>query len=136
MDSDALLRAISSIPFIIYSCIYLAGVLCLATLSEGKIGKTYVFVDIGLCALFGGFTVLSTKALSTLLTLQWIEIFTHRISYILLLVSHFSLRSVQNSFDHQVLLLTGVGQIRYLNRALMRFDSKVSLSSDIDGRLF
>jgi hypothetical protein len=26
----------------------------------------------------------------------------------------------------QVLLGTGVGQIRYLNRALMRFDSKVS----------
>jgi hypothetical protein len=25
----------------------------------------------------------------------------------------------------QVLLLTGIGQIRYLNRALMRFDSKV-----------
>jgi hypothetical protein len=30
---------------------------------------------------------------------------------------------------HQVLILTGVGQIRYLNRALMRFDSKVSLFS-------
>lgn len=89
LDSDALLRAISATPFIVYSCIYLVGVLCLATLSEGTIGKNYVFVDVGLCALFGGFTVLSTKALSTLLTLQWIEIFAHRFSYILLLVSPF-----------------------------------------------
>ena len=89
LDSDALLRAILSTPFVVYSCVYLVGVLCLATLSEGTIGKTFVFVDVGLCALFGGFTVLSTKALSTLLTLQWIELFTHRISYILLLVSLF-----------------------------------------------
>lgn len=28
-------------------------------------------------------------------------------------------------FLHQILLITGVGQIRYLNRALMKFDSKV-----------
>jgi hypothetical protein len=34
---------------------------------------------------------------------------------------------VRNSSNRQVLILTGVGQIRYLNRALMRFDSKVSL---------
>lgn len=29
---------------------------------------------------------------------------------------------------YQVLLGTGVGQIRYLNRALMRFDSKVPIT--------
>lgn len=34
---------------------------------------------------------------------------------------------VRNLFNHQVLILTGVGQIRYLNRALMRFDSKVKV---------
>ncbi|KIM46009.1 hypothetical protein M413DRAFT_441076 [Hebeloma cylindrosporum] len=109
LDPDGLLQAISQTSFIVYSCIYVGGALILATLSEGRIGKTWVFVDIGLCALFGGFTVLSTKALSTLLTLQWIEIFTNWITYPLI----------------AVLVLTGVGQIRYLNRALMRFDSKV-----------
>ncbi|PPQ77316.1 hypothetical protein CVT25_010898 [Psilocybe cyanescens] len=125
LDPDALLRAIFQTPFIIYSCTYIVGAIILATLSEGKIGQTWVFVDIGLCALFGtdfysqsewlayslkgGFTVLSTKAISTLLTLQWIEIFKNWITYPLI----------------AVLIFTGVGQIRYLNRALMRFDSKV-----------
>src|SRR6266508_750640 len=90
LDSDALLRAIASTPFIAYSCVYIAGAIFLATLSEGEVGKSFVFVDVGLCALFGGFTVLSTKALSTLLTLQWIDIFRHRLSYILFLVGGFS----------------------------------------------
>ncbi|KAF8974374.1 magnesium transporter NIPA-domain-containing protein [Flammula alnicola] len=109
LDPDGLLRAISQLPFLVYSCVYVAGAIILATLSEGAIGKKWVFIDIGLCSIFGGFTVLSTKALSTLLTLQWIEIFTNWITYPLI----------------AVLVLTGVGQIRYLNRALMRFDSKV-----------
>ncbi|KAF8914083.1 magnesium transporter NIPA-domain-containing protein [Gymnopilus junonius] len=109
LDPDGLLRAMSQTSFIVYSCTYAAGAIVLAILSEGSIGKNWVIVDIGLCALFGGFTVLSTKALSTLLTLSWIEIFTFWITYPLL----------------AVLIFTGVGQIRYLNRALMRFDSKV-----------
>jgi len=53
LDSDGLLQAISKTSFIIYSCIYVGGAIILATLSEGTIGKTWVFVDIGLCALFG-----------------------------------------------------------------------------------
>ncbi|KAF8803680.1 DUF803-domain-containing protein [Phlegmacium glaucopus] len=109
LGPDELLEAISQIPFIVYSSIYVAGAILLATLSEGSIGRTWVFVDIGICALFGGFTVLSTKALSTLLTLEWIDIFTKWITYPLI----------------AVLIFTGVGQIRYLNRALMRFDGKV-----------
>lgn len=132
LDPEGLIRAISQIPFIIYSGVYIIGAIVLASLSEGSIGRNWVFVDIGICALFGlspplsfvtvrlyqassagGFTVLSTKALSTLLTLQWIEIFTKWITYPLI----------------AVLILTGVGQIRYLNRALMRFDSKVSHSN-------
>lgn len=60
------------------------------------------------CALYGGYTVLATKGLSTLLSLQLIEVYKTWLTYPLLLV----------------LLGTGVGQIRYLNRALMKFDSK------------
>ncbi|KAG8924183.1 hypothetical protein FRC02_010608 [Tulasnella sp. 418] len=71
--------------------------------------RRYVFIDVGLCALFGGFTVLSTKALSTILSLEWIDIFKEWITYPLILT----------------LIGTGVGQIRYLNRALMSFDSKI-----------
>ncbi|KAJ7276221.1 magnesium transporter NIPA-domain-containing protein [Mycena haematopus] len=109
LDPDALLVAISQTPFIVYSCVYLVGIIILSILSEGKAGKKFVFVDVGLCALFGGFTVLSTKAVSTLLTMQWFEMFTKWITYPTI----------------AVLVLTGVGQIRYLNRALMRFDGKV-----------
>ncbi|KAF9045910.1 DUF803-domain-containing protein [Hymenopellis radicata] len=109
LDPDRLLKAISQTPFIVYSLIYVVGAICLSILSEGPLGRRNVFIDVGLCALFGGFTVLSTKAISTLLTMQWIDMFTHPITYPVILV----------------LALTGVGQIKYLNRALMRFDSKI-----------
>lgn len=76
----------------------------LSGLSEGPAGRRWVYVDIGLCALFGeafhslrvshklidhagGFTVLSTKAVSTLLTLEWFEIFKEWITYPVIAVS-------------------------------------------------
>lgn len=104
-----LLHAISSKVFIAYTIIYVVGAVILTQLSERPIGKRWVFVDVGICALYGGFTVLSTKAFSTLLTMEWFEIFTEWITYPVL----------------AILLGTGVGQIRYLNRALMKFDSKI-----------
>ncbi|KAJ7228812.1 magnesium transporter NIPA-domain-containing protein [Mycena pura] len=109
LDPDALLAAISQVPFMVYSAVYVAGIFILSILSEGEAGRQWVFVDVGLCALFGGFTVLSTKAVSTLLTMEWFEMFAKWITYPTI----------------AVLALTGVGQIRYLNRALMRFDGKV-----------
>lgn len=109
LGPDALVHAITQRPFVIYAAIYIAGAVILTTMSERGAGKQYVYVDVGLCALFGGFTVLATKAFSTLLTLEAFEMFTQWITYPVLLV----------------LIGTGVGQIRYLNRALMRFDSKV-----------
>ncbi|KAJ7179840.1 DUF803-domain-containing protein [Mycena crocata] len=109
LDPDALLIAISQTPFLVYSCIYIILSVILSILSQGRIGRQFVFVDVGLCALFGGFTVLSTKAISTLLTMEWFEMFTKWITYPTI----------------AVLVFTGVGQIRYLNRALMRFDGKV-----------
>ncbi|KAJ3550619.1 hypothetical protein NMY22_g345 [Coprinellus aureogranulatus] len=108
LDADSLLHAILQIPFLVFSIVYIVGVVVLAGLSESSLGRRFVVIDVGLCALFGGFTVLSTKAISTLLTIHWLEMFTKWITYPLLLV----------------LVSTGVGQIRYLNRALMRFDSK------------
>ncbi|KAJ2924971.1 hypothetical protein H1R20_g12144, partial [Candolleomyces eurysporus] len=108
LDIDGLIHAICQLPFIAFSIVYLVGVVVLAGLSETPLGRRWVFIDVGLCALFGGFTVLSTKALSTLLTLHWIEVFAEWITYPLIFV----------------LFATGIGQIRYLNRALMRFDSK------------
>jgi len=73
--------------------------------------------------------VLSTKALSTLLTMEWIKIFTEWITYPIIAVSCLYYPAHFASCEHrlfQILLGTGIGQIRYLNRALMRFDSKVN----------
>ncbi|KDQ64695.1 hypothetical protein JAAARDRAFT_52643 [Jaapia argillacea MUCL 33604] len=109
LDPEGLIKAISQHVFIAYSILYAVGAVILAGMSHGEAGRKWVFVDVGLCALFGGFTVLSTKGVSTLLTTRGLEMFAEWISYPLIVV----------------LVATGVGQIRYLNRALMRFDSKV-----------
>ncbi|KAI0080677.1 DUF803-domain-containing protein [Panus rudis PR-1116 ss-1] len=109
LDPPGLIHAIARRTFIAYATIYIVAAIILSGLSERPIGSRFVYIDVGLCALFGGFTVLSTKAISTLLTLEWFDIFTEWITYPVLVV----------------LVGTGIGQIRYLNRALMRFDSKV-----------
>jgi len=109
LSPEKLLEAISQHAFLIFSLVYVIGAFILMGLSEGSAGRRWVLVDVGLCALFGGFTVLSTKAVSTLLTTRGFDMFKEWMTYPAL----------------TVLLGTGVGQIRYLNRALMRFDSKV-----------
>jgi len=109
LDPDGLIAAISQRIFIAYSVFNVVLVTPLALLSDRPIGHRLVWIDLGTCALFGGFTVLSTKGISTMLTLEWIQIYKYWITYPLLLV----------------LVVTAILQIRYLNRALMKFDSKV-----------
>ena len=53
LDRDALIAAITQKPFIIYSIVYIVGVFILTGLSASKRGRDWVFVDVGLCALFG-----------------------------------------------------------------------------------
>ncbi|KIJ56639.1 hypothetical protein M422DRAFT_22793 [Sphaerobolus stellatus SS14] len=109
LDPKGLIKAITRKAFVIYAivCAVLMGILGL--LSAGAAARRWVFVDVGLCALFGGFTVLSTKAVSTLLSLRLWKAFEDWIIYPVL----------------AILIVTGVGQIKYLNRALMKFDSKM-----------
>lgn len=109
LTPDALIAAISQRSFVVFTIIYLVGAVVLVGLSEGGFGRRIVVVDVGLCAIFGGFTVLATKAISTLLTEEWGKIFAEWITYPLL----------------AVLVITGILQIRFLNRALKRFDSKI-----------
>lgn len=104
LDPKSLLEAISQRAFQVYTIVYVVGMFILSGLSEGPAGRRWVYVDIGLCALFGeafhslrvshklidhagGFTVLSTKAVSTLLTLEWFEIFKEWITYPVIAVS-------------------------------------------------
>ncbi|KAL5530191.1 hypothetical protein ACEPAF_6448 [Sanghuangporus sanghuang] len=109
LDPDALIHAITQRPFIVLAAVYAGGAAVLVSLSSQRLGREHVWVDVGACALFGGFTVLSTKAFSSLLTREWVALFKEWITYPVL----------------AVLIGTGIGQIRYLNRALMKFDSKV-----------
>jgi hypothetical protein len=81
-------------------------------LSESSYGERLIGIDVGICALFGGYTVLSTKALSSLLSTIFLNLFKKPIGWILVLV----------------LVGTSVMQVKYLNRALMRFESKVRIS--------
>jgi hypothetical protein len=53
LDPEALVYTISQQPFIMFSCVYVAAAATLAALSEMGMGKNWVFVDVGLCALFG-----------------------------------------------------------------------------------
>jgi len=55
----------------------------------------------------GGYTVLSTKGVSSLLSLSFYKMFTYPIAYLLVFV----------------LVTTAVLQIKYLNKSLQRFDS-------------
>lgn len=86
LDKDGLLRAITQPIFIGYSIFTAIAAGFLGLLSQGNAGREWVFVDVGLCALFGGYTVLSTKGLSTLISLEWIQIFRLWITYPLIIV--------------------------------------------------
>lgn len=72
-----------------------------------KYGSKFIVVDLGLVALFGGYTVLSTKGISSLLSTSLYHIFTMPIAYLFA----------------GVLISTAIMQIKYVNRALQRFDS-------------
>lgn len=78
-------------------------------LSESSYGERMIGIDVGICALFGGYTVLSTKALSSLLSTIFLNLLRKPIGWLLV----------------AVLIGTSIMQVKYLNRALMRFESKV-----------
>jgi hypothetical protein len=138
LDPPALIRALSQVAFIVYSSTVCApsfslcpassnrvrlttsiayslpangSAVCtvvLAVLAESGYDSRHLLVDIVLCALLGGFTVLSTKAVSSLFnSLVW-NAFREPVFYASL----------------GILIFTALGQLRYLNRALQRFSSK------------
>ncbi|KGO45660.1 Magnesium transporter NIPA [Penicillium expansum] len=70
-------------------------------------GSRSILIDVGLVALFGGYTALSTKGVSSLLSGTLWHVITFPITYLLVFV----------------LVASALMQIRYINRALQRFDS-------------
>ncbi|KAK9469735.1 magnesium transporter NIPA-domain-containing protein [Lipomyces arxii] len=106
LDPHSILAAVSQLSFRIYVVVTLSLMCVLAGLSS-TFGARFIVVDIALVALFGGYTALSTKAVSSLLSYSLIRIFTFPITYALL----------------AVLVFTAVMQVKYLSRALQHFES-------------
>ncbi|KAI4102201.1 MAG: hypothetical protein LQ339_004725 [Xanthoria mediterranea] len=75
--------------------------------ASGKYGHKSILIDLGLVGLFGGYTALSTKGVASLLSDTLWRTLTFPITYLLLVI----------------LVTSAVMQIRYVNRALQRFDS-------------
>ncbi|KKZ68554.1 hypothetical protein EMCG_05841 [[Emmonsia] crescens] len=97
---------ISTWEFELYLGLTIALILGLMWASQ-KHGRQSILIDLGLVGLFGGYTALSTKAVASLLSFTLWHVITFPITYALL----------------AILVFSALMQIRYINRALQRFDS-------------
>ncbi|KAJ4398027.1 hypothetical protein N0V85_006391, partial [Neurospora sp. IMI 360204] len=98
--------AITTMEFEIYmglSC----SLIVLLMWASPRYGNRTILIDLGLVGLFGGYTALSTKGVSSMLSSTLLGAFTTPITYVLVFV----------------LLFTAVMQVHYVNKALRRFDS-------------
>ncbi|KAL7425254.1 hypothetical protein Q5752_000942 [Cryptotrichosporon argae] len=109
LSPDQLTAALLATPFLVYTAIVAVVLAVLAYLSSlERYGARLILIDLGVCALFGGYTVMSTKALSSLLSTLFFAALRWPVTWLAL----------------AVLGTTSVAQVWYLNRALMRFESK------------
>ncbi|CAO3567515.1 unnamed protein product [Mortierella alpina] len=106
LTPEAVIAALLQTQFLVYFVVCCVLVAVLASLSD-SIGSEYIFIDLGIVAIFGGYTVLATKGVSSLLSLSFYKMFTYPIAYLLVFV----------------LVSTAVLQIKFLNKSLQRFDS-------------
>lgn len=108
MSPNELLAAVLAPSFLIYTGLNIALLVPLTLLSPTQYGARWIGIDVGTCALYGGYTVMATKALSSLLSSVYLRAFAYPIAWVAVFV----------------LVVTSILQIKYLNRALMRFESK------------
>ncbi|KAF9982190.1 hypothetical protein BGZ65_003140 [Modicella reniformis] len=106
LTPEAVVTALLQTQFIVYFLICCVAVAILASFSDA-IGSKYIFIDLMIVGIFGGYTVLATKGLSSLISLSFYKMFTYPIAYLLVFV----------------LVTTAVLQIKFLNKSLQRFDS-------------
>lgn len=83
------------------------GVIVLLMGASNRYGEKNILIDLGLVGLFGGFTALSTKGVASLLSYTLWRVITFPVFYLLV----------------AILIGTAVMQIKYINRALQRFDA-------------
>ncbi|KAF2171027.1 hypothetical protein M409DRAFT_19000 [Zasmidium cellare ATCC 36951] len=106
LTPDAIWELVTTWEFETYLGITLFLIVVLLVLSN-KYGHKTILIDLGLVGLFGGYTALSTKGVASLLTYKIWRVVTFPITYLLL----------------AVLIFTAVMQIKYVNRALQRFNA-------------
>ncbi|OLN81584.1 putative magnesium transporter NIPA7 [Colletotrichum chlorophyti] len=106
LDPDDVWDAITTMAFEIYLAVTISLIIVLMWASP-KYGHRTILIDLGLVGLFGGFTALSTKGVSSMLSSTLLGAFKTPVTYALLFV----------------LLFTAVMQVRYVNKALQRFSS-------------
>ncbi|CCU82732.1 DUF803 domain membrane protein [Blumeria hordei DH14] len=99
-------QAITTIEFEIYVLTTTLLIIFLLWASP-RYGHKIIIIDLGLVGLFGGFTALSTKGVASMLSSTLWRTLATPITYVLLIV----------------LISTAVMQVKYINRALQRFDS-------------
>ncbi|KAF2847252.1 DUF803-domain-containing protein [Plenodomus tracheiphilus IPT5] len=83
------------------------GVICGLMVASNRFGDRSVLIDLGLVGLLGGYTALSTKGVSSLLSYTLWRAITFPVFYLLV----------------AILIGTAIMQIKYINRALQRFDA-------------
>ncbi|KAL0078805.1 magnesium transporter NIPA-domain-containing protein [Phycomyces blakesleeanus] len=103
---DMIMEALTQTRALVYFSLTGAAIIALTILSP-LYGTRSIMIDLGLVAIYGGYTVLCTKSVSSLLSLSFLTMFTYPVSYILIVT----------------LVVTAVLQIKYLNKALQRFES-------------
>ncbi|KAI0480564.1 magnesium transporter NIPA-domain-containing protein [Xylariaceae sp. FL0804] len=106
LDPHDVWDAISSMAFEIYMGVTIFLIVLFMWLSP-KYGNRTILIDLGLVGLFGGYTALTTKGVSSMLSSTLLRAFTTPVTYGLLII----------------LIGTAVMQVRYVNKALQRFDS-------------
>ncbi|ORY63580.1 magnesium transporter NIPA-domain-containing protein [Pseudomassariella vexata] len=98
--------AITTTAFEVYLGATIAFIIILMWASP-RYGHRTILIDIGLVGLFGGYTALTTKGVSSMLSATLWRAFTTPVTYVLV----------------AILLGTAIMQVRYVNKALQRFDS-------------
>lgn len=83
------------------------GVISVLMVASNRYGEKNILIDLGLVGLFGGFTALSTKGVASLLSYTLWRVITFPVFYLLV----------------AILIGTAIMQIKYINRALQRFDA-------------
>ncbi|KAI1393856.1 DUF803-domain-containing protein [Hypoxylon trugodes] len=106
LDPHDVWDAITTLEFEVYMGISIFLIILLMWASP-RYGNRTILIDLGLVGLFGGYTALTTKGVSSMLSSTLFKAFTTPVTYGLIIV----------------LLVTAVMQVRYVNKALQRFDS-------------